>query len=226
MANKPKATLRLQLREDLFAYELECIINVINDTYTSLRWLELADKHTGIEPYGDSEFDVDEFLKVGKVEIGTPDILELYGLFDTLIETLTYLGGIGGVLGMGKKMVDWGLDSYNKILDARLKKIELAHKEDPLRQELEMIKEREDARKSQLVNEKLKLEIAMLRSGAESKETIIEKTNRLNQEGKASEAVLDYKTKTQRRLSEKSAYDITDGAVEGWDLIPDKEEDI
>lgn len=123
MEDKTTAVLRLSLKDELLAYELEAILEVINETYTSLRWLELAETHTGPSPYGDSEFAVDEYLRVQKVEIGTPNFIEFFGLYETLTQTLTYLGGISGVVGI-LKAINLGLDARIKWHEGTIKGIE------------------------------------------------------------------------------------------------------
>jgi len=118
-------------------FHLETVLDVINDTYTSLRWLELAEEYTGPGNYGDSDFPIDEFLKVRKVEIGTPNYMDLHGVYQTLMQVLVYLGGVSGVLSIGKNAIDWGLEVKQKWTEARVKDIELKQKDDPEIMELE-----------------------------------------------------------------------------------------
>jgi hypothetical protein len=211
-----RAILRLHLKEELLAYELETVIDVINETYTSLRWLELAELHPGAAPYGDSTFAFEEFLRVKRVEIGTPNFMELYGLHHTLVQTLTYLASIGGVVGI---VVKEGLGMRKTWLEIRLKELEIKEKEDPTRKQLEKMKMEADLVKARLETEKLRLEIESAKK--QKIEPILEKTIRLNINGKVSASALEYKAKQQEAIAEKSSYRTTDNVVDGWDLIPD-----
>lgn len=220
-----KATLRLHLKETLLAYELESVIDVIDDTYTSLRWLELADAHRGPGAYGDSTFANDEFLRVRRVEIGTPNVLELLGLADTLLRTLTYLSAIGGIAGIGKS-VHWVVDAGGKAIKARndwldgeLKKVELTQKQDPQLQELARRKLFADAERAELEAAKLRRELEL--SAISLPEPIVDKAVRLYEAGKASPAVVDYKTRRQHDVRAKLP--LIDDIVVDWELVPSGE---
>lgn len=95
-----KATLQIALTDKVYAYQLHDMVFVIDDLYTSFRWLDMAGQHYGPSPYSDSEFDVDDFLMVKKLEIGTPNFIELYGLLKPLQDTVLYLGGVAGIVGL------------------------------------------------------------------------------------------------------------------------------
>jgi H2-forming N5,N10-methylenetetrahydromethanopterin dehydrogenase-like enzyme len=229
MKDKANAILRLYLKDEMFAYELETVLDLINDTYTSLRWLELAEKHVGDAPYGDSEFAADEILKVQKVEIGTPNFVELYGLHDVLVQTITYLGGISGLVGMAKiagvaKAFSWGLDARNKWLankELEFKIRRLQKEEDLMIAEKTARKLDEDIKKADLDRKKIEQELYELNSGRKNIKYIVGSAMRLNAEGKVSNYALGNKISNQERLEEKQAYPVFNDTVEGWDLFED-----
>jgi hypothetical protein len=218
-----KATLRMHLKEVLIAYELDAVIDVVNDTYTSLRWLELAESDPGSGPYGDSTFAYDEFLQVQRVEIGTPNFIELYGLADTLTQTLTYLSAVVSIAGISKSF-NLTADTLGKAakartdwLDGRLKRIELAQREDPEVQQIMKRKLLADTEKAELEATKLRNELK--RAEVHKPEPILWKARRLNRRGKASTAVVEYKSKRQEAVAEKLP--MIDNVVVDWELIPE-----
>lgn len=164
MENKRKATLRLFLKDEILAYELATTIDLINETYTSLRWLELAELHSAPGPYDDSRFASDEFLRVPRADIGTPNLVDLYGLYGTLHDTLAYLFIIGGVRVI-PKLANEFIDLRTRWIESQLKKIELQQKQNPEWQRIEIQKRNNEVEKGRLENEKLRRELQEMDSG-------------------------------------------------------------
>lgn len=215
MEQTRKGTLRLLLVDKLPAYALASIIELVNETYTSLRWLELAEQHRGSAPYGDSTFDYEDFLMVPKVEIGTPNYLELNGLLETLSQTLVYLGGVGGIVAIANKAIGSGLSHYNAWLDMRQKRIELELASDPNVAAAKKRKLLAEAERAELELEKTRREISQ-----NPPEPIVERSRRLLRSGKVSPRAMGFKQKTQERLEEYQHTAIANDMVIGWQLIP------
>jgi hypothetical protein len=173
------------------AFDLEALLEVVNFTYTSLRWLQLAERYQGQNPYPDSQFDPGEFLRVKRLEIGTPNFAEFQGVYEALQETLRYLVAMGGIGGM--------LLTADKAIDLKRKWIDQKRWE-PKRKRVELRKLEADARKAELEVKKLEQELA---APVRKQQTIVERTEALNRDGKASDAVNEYKKKKGAEAEER-----------------------
>lgn len=213
MTSQSKATLRLALKDEVLAYQLEAVIYLINELYTGYCWLNAAEQHTGREPYGDYQFAREDFLVVKRVEIGTPNVVELYGWIEPIKETLIFLGSaIAGGWGILLPLLKGSTEAYKNWEEARAIKQKSQH---------EKRMEPEELKKAQLENRKLELEIERMEMENRKKESPAEKVDDLNKKGKASDLAKAYKQKEQKRIDEKLSYGIFENTVIHIELMPD-----
>jgi len=118
-SNNDLAILRLDLAEIIPAYALNYIVGTLNDLYFGHLWLDLAEKSIDPGPFPDEYSpSEEENLYVNRLEIGTPNFLELLGLAGPLTEVLAYIGGVAGLVGTGKGAMTLVKDWYD-IQDKR-----------------------------------------------------------------------------------------------------------
>jgi hypothetical protein len=97
-------TLRLELAELISAEQLQGILALCERIYSDALWLRRAEKASDEEPFpGSFSPTEDEELWINRLEIGTPNFLELLGQADALTSVATYLGAlIGTPVALGK----------------------------------------------------------------------------------------------------------------------------
>jgi hypothetical protein len=207
-----KATLQIALTDTVYAYQLHGMVFVIDDLYTSYRWLEMAKRHNGPLPYDDSAFDVDDFLIVKKLEIGTPNFIELYGLIEPLKQTLLYLGGVAGIVGLLKD----GTEAYKNWQEARRNKDREKHKS-----EHEIAMEKEQLRKAQLENALLEEKIISQKVLNHPFISPLQISRELQSQGKASALATDYKVFGDVQIQDRLQKGVFDTGALRINLIPD-----
>jgi hypothetical protein len=213
MTAEPMATLRLDLKDHLLAFELDAVIDAVNDTYTALRWLELAERDPGAEPYSDAKFEYDEFLTVERVEIGTPNFVEFHGLYENLQQALVYLAVVHGVANVGMSVAGRAIKLYRQWLEAKWKG-------NPARLEAELKLAQERVRRMELGN--AKLQRALDAAGkAVTPESIPERAKRLRRRGKASDVAAEYKARRSKEIGEKLESWRVNDVVQAATLLPD-----
>jgi hypothetical protein len=113
------ALLRIELADIIPASALKNIVAILGDLYFGHLWLDLAEASTEPGPFPDEyTTSPDETLYVNRLEIGTPNFLELLGLVDPLIGVFTYVGGLAGLIATGKGIMTLVKDYYD-IQDKR-----------------------------------------------------------------------------------------------------------
>lgn len=211
MANNSKATLQIALTEKVYAYQLHGLVFLIDDLYTSYIWLNRAEQHTGLQPYGDYEFNQEDFLVVKKLEIGTPNFIELYGWKEPLLTALTYLGGIGGIV----SLLESGSAAYKNWKEARAlkdkKEGKSAHE-----QAMEALALEKAQLENLLLGEKLKRE-EMLNQRLKSP---YEQAISLQETGKISESAANFKGFSQNYIDLQIQKGVLETAIH-INIIPD-----
>ena len=94
--------VRIDLVEVLPADAITEIIETFNELYFCFLWIELAKESTSKEVFSDYyRLEEDEKLYVYRIDIGTPNFIELAGLADPLQNTLQFLHDTGILEGIG-----------------------------------------------------------------------------------------------------------------------------
>lgn len=88
--------LRVEIHEDVPAFQLALFISLVDGTYQSHLFMDKVERE-GIAPPRDWLPDATEALFVNRLQIGTPNFIEFFGLADSLIHSWNYLGGIVGI---------------------------------------------------------------------------------------------------------------------------------
>lgn len=96
-------TLQLELAETISVDELQGVLTLIGRLYFDALWLGLAEEAPD-GPFPDFYSPTqDEELWVNRLEIGTPNVLELLGQADALMHVATFLGTlVGGPIALNK----------------------------------------------------------------------------------------------------------------------------
>ena len=121
------AILRLEMTEDIPAYILGEIVGLLDEMYFMHLYLDRAAESERIFPdeYAPTEI---ETLYVNRLEIGSPNFVELVGMAEPLIEVFKWLGGFAGI-GLAAKQTLELVKTYYEIKELRLniRKSEMEH---------------------------------------------------------------------------------------------------
>jgi hypothetical protein len=134
---KDVGLLELELVDTIPADGLKEVIGIIDELYFGHLWLDLAEQADAGDPMPDQYAPtVEETLYVSRMEIGTPNFLEVLGLASPLMEVFTYIGGIGGLIASAKGLISIveGVQRHReKRLDYRIKEVDLEIRQYDLR---------------------------------------------------------------------------------------------
>jgi hypothetical protein len=122
----------MSLQKELPAYAFADMIRVIDEVYVVNLWLDhtAEQKHMLSSDPRSYTPEEEEMLQIYRIEVGTPDFLELIGLADPLIQVLGFIGSALAltrvVVSIRQKMVETQkVHAETRKLDAEIKRIEL-----------------------------------------------------------------------------------------------------
>jgi len=124
------AVFKLSLSEKISARNLVQLIDSIDKVYLGHFWLDSVSKDdvvpTAPELFQPKE---NETLYIRKLEIGTPNLVELIGLSPYLANATAVVAAGFGIARLGIKLIKEGVETIKKVKEIEIQKIEKAKKE-------------------------------------------------------------------------------------------------
>ena len=127
-----RAILRISLANELPALPFADMIRVMDEVYIVNLWLDRIATQNHMPGSTPKSFapGKNEMLQIRRIEVGTPNFMELIGLADPLIQVLGFVGSALGtaqvVVSIRKKLAETDkIRAERRKLDAETKKIEL-----------------------------------------------------------------------------------------------------
>jgi hypothetical protein len=119
------AVATIEIAERVTARDLYRLVGLVENVYS---WHVLLD-HLEVEEIASPDIFLppdDEVLVVNRLEVGTPNFVELAGLIRPLVDTIAWIGGVGGAVTLANSVVTVVKSAFEvKKIFWETKKIEL-----------------------------------------------------------------------------------------------------